>query len=320
VVVPILFGPMLSGVSAAHPHTEGATSDHHEALAWDYTKPQRLGLKTDVVLPEMLWFASGFNKQARVRDFSLGLVADCTPGHTTRRKVEISCVLTDVGIQAMSLPQEEGLLQPILGELDARLTGVTVQLQMGKDGALKNVDLDGLDRRNRRFGRINENMRLVLTRAFSGLDLPLGKGSPRSGWLQHRSWIISAPATSGTAGVAALVHKVVGREGDHVFLATAGRGVVAPREGLNKYDMRLESQATIDTSTGTLKERSWTMAGGPTPSSLISQGFEGYPYLQRGHIVALDAEDEWDVGQTKEIPPTNDGMSTLQQSFMGAGL
>jgi len=320
VVASILLGSMLSGVSAAHPHHEPVTVSETGIMSWDYTQPVRLGMHTDVVLPELMWFASGYNKEARVREFSLWLVADCAAGRATRRRVEVSCELDDVGIQAMSLPQEVGLLEPILGEIDARLTGVTVQLQMRADGSLKNVDIDGLDRRNRRFGRINENLRLVLTRAFAGLDLPLPERNADTGWVQSRSWLLSAPAAVGTAGIAQLAHKVVAREGSRVFVASAGRGLVVPREGANKYDMRLESQATLDTESGTLVERTWRMAGGPTPSSSIAQGFEGYPYLQRGRIVALDAEDTWDVGATKEIPPTNSGLSALQQSFLGAGI
>lgn len=319
-VAPILLGTMLANVSDAHPHPEPVQMTTSASMAWDYTKPQRLGLKTDVYLPEMIWFASGYNKQARVREFSLGLIADCKPQTVSRRVVEVACTLERVGLQAMSLPQEQGLVEPIVGEIDARLTGAIVQLQMRNDGALKNIDIDGLTRRNQRFGRINENLRLIVTRAFAGLDLPLPKSDPRQGWIQNRSWLLSAPALTGAAGVSEIVNKVISNEGHHVFVASAGRGIVSPRDGINTYTLRLEAEATIDSATGTLVERTWMMAGGPTPGSLIAQGFEGYPYLQRGHIVALGPEEEWDVGVTKELPPTNSGMSTLQQQFLGAGL
>ncbi len=317
---PILIGSLLSGTAPAHPHAEPAARAETALMTWDYTAPQRFGMKTDVVLPELIWLASGFNKQARVREFSLGFIADCTAGHVAKRRTELNCVLTDFGIQAMSLPQEEGLLEPILGEIDSRLTGATVQLQVNRDGSLRNIDLDGLTRLNRRFGRINENLRLVLTRAFAGLDLPLPDRSPEAGWIQSRSWIVSAPASQGTASVAQIAHKVIGEDGDRVFLASAGRGLISPREGENKYDLRFQSQATLDTKKGRMVERTWTMAGGPTPSSMVAQGFEGYPYLQRGQIVALGAEDEWDVVSTKEVRPTNRGPSALQQSFLGLGL
>ncbi|MEM6929589.1 MAG: hypothetical protein AAF602_21795 [Myxococcota bacterium] len=319
-VAPILIGSMLSGVSIAHPHHEQAAVSETALMTWDYTRPQRIGFRTEVVLPELIWLASGFNKQARVREFNIGLVADCSPGDVAKKSIEVTCRLVDVGVQAMSLPQEQGLLEPIVGEIDARLTGVDVQLQMNRDGSLRNIGIDGLERINRRFGRINENLRLILTRAFAGLDMPLPKHTPEAGWLQRRSWLVSAPASAGTAGVTEIVHKVIGRDGDRVFIASAGRGLVSPRDGANKYDMRLESQVTLDTATGTIVERTWSMAGGPTPSSVVSQGFEGYPYLQRGRIAALGPEDEWDVGFTKEIPPRKDsGVSTLQQSFLGVG-
>lgn len=320
-VASILLGSLFSGVAEAHPHhDEPAVVAQTAVMTWDFSQPLRFGLKTDVLLPEMIWLASGYNKQARVREFSLGLVADCVPLDIKRNRVEVSCTLERVGIQAMSLPQEKGLLEPILGEIDARLTNAIVQLQIKSDGSLRNVDLDGLARRNQRFGRINENLRLVLTRAFAGLDLPLPKSTVDGGWLQHRSWLLTAPAVTGAAGVSEIVHKVVQTNGDRVYVASAGRGIVSPRDGINTYTMRLESQATLDTARGTLLERSWRMAGGPTPGSLIAQGFEGYPYLQRGRIVALGPEDTWDVPMTKEIPATANGMSALQQSFLGAGL
>ncbi len=304
--------PMLAG------SVQAAQLD--EAIRWDWEQPHRYFIQTHVQLPEMIWLAARMNKQARIDLFDLRLVTECAPGRPlNKNKWEVVCEIEDVALSAEALPQEEGLVQPIVEELDERLTGAKVQLQVRPDGRMVNIDLEDIDRVNRRFGRINENLRLILTRGFAGLDLPLPESNER-GWYQHSSWLMRAPAADGSAGSSEIVHKLIGASGNAVTIASSGRAMIVPGEGENKYDTRMGGEATFDRRSGQLLERSWTMAGGPTASSRIAQGTEGYPYLQQGYIVALLEDQAWDVGESLEIKAEGANPSAIQQNFLGTDL
>jgi len=283
---------------------------------WDWSQDHRYYLETEVRLPLLMWFFREFNEQARVTAFQVRMVAECSPAVVGKRRSEVLCDLTDVGIKASGLPQEEGLLQPILEELDERLTGSTVQLIVRSDGRLANIDMEGLDRRYRRVGRMNENLRLIVTRAFAGLDLPLPEAGPdgelHPQWVQADSWILRAPVATGNLGIAQVVHETPDPSARVLHVDTAGRGMVVPGGGGNRYDVVLEGTADFDTAQGRLLDRSWTMVGVPTPGSAIAEGTAGYPYLQVGRVMHLPNGQRIDVGETEALGPL-DGPSALQQ-------
>jgi hypothetical protein len=221
-----------------------------------------------------------------------------------------------VGLKASGLPQEKGLLQPILEELDERLTGADVQLVVRDDGRLANIDLEGLDRRYQRVGRMNENLRLVVTRAFAGLDLPLPRirqdGELHPQWVQSDSWLLRAPVATGNLGTAQVVHTTSDADARVLEITTVGRGMMVPGGGGNRYDVVVDGEAAFDTTEGRLLDRTWSMIGVPTPSSAIAEGTAGYPYLQVGRIAHLPNDQQVDVGVTEELGPI-DGPSALQQ-------
>jgi len=286
------------------------------ALAWDWSEPQRYYFETEVRLPLLMWFFKQYNKQARVSAFQVRLVADCEPVFQGKRRAEVMCAIEDVGLKASGLPQEEGLLQPILDELDQRLSAASVQLIVRDDGRLANIDLEGLDRHYQRTGRMNENLRLIVTRAFAGLDLPLPRahdGAIDTQWVQRDSWILRAPVATGNLGTADVVHELVGDPHARVVtIETEGRGMVVPSGGMNRYDVVLDGQTTFDRVEGRILDRTWTMIGAPTPGSAIAEGTAGYPYLQVGRIVHLEAGQGMDVGDTEALDPI-DAPTALQQ-------
>ncbi len=291
-----------------------------EPPRWDFSRTNRYYLETNVQLPIMMWWMAEYNKQARVDYFELEIVTECAPGvRETRRTWEVMCIIEDLAVRAAPLPQEAGIVAHIVEDIDRRLTGARVQLQIRDDGRITNIDLEDVGRRNRRFGRINENMRLVLTRAFSGLDQPLPAGD-EEGWIQHSSWIMRAPAADGSSGSSEIVHKIVDRTGSVLTIAAGGRGMIVPGEGINKYDARFTSEATFDARTGRLLDRTWTLVGGPTASSLIASGTEGFPYLQRGRIVALSEGQSWEIGETAELEPRASQTAIQQDQILGVPL
>lgn len=288
-----------------------------EVYAWDWSRTHRFYLESQVELPLVMWLATPFNKQARTNGFDLRVVTTCADAEiNTRHTVEVACSLDDVALSASVLEQEEGLMQPILDELDEMLTGALVQLTMHEDGHISNIDLEGLDRRNNRGGSINENLRLVVSRAFAGFDLAL-PGDDERQWVQYGSWLMRTPSADGVSGTSEIVHNQVERVGAFVSIASGGAGVILPGEGSDKFDTRFTSQAVFDLRSGRISDRTWSIVGGPTSSSRIAFGAAGYPYVQQGRLVALTEGDTWDVGQSVALPPGTRVQTAIQTGRMG---
>jgi hypothetical protein len=289
-----------------------------EVFGWDWTRTHRFYIESQVHLPLYMWLGTPNNHQARVTSFDLRLVTTCADAAIeTKHVVEVTCTLDDVALSAAAYPADEGLVQKILDVVDQDLTGAQVQLQMHDDGRLSNIDLEGLDRRNPRAGRINENLRQIVTRAFAGLDFELPTDHELA-WPQYQAWLMRAPSSTGSSGGAEVVHREIDRADGFVHVMSAGRGVIYPGEGVNKYDTRMTSDSMFDLRTGRLADRTWTVVGGPTASSLIAQGAAGYPYLQRGRVVALPIAENMDVGDSVELE-TDAAQTAIQAGFTGVG-
>lgn len=305
---------------ALAPWTLQSSAAEPPAYAWDWSREHRMFLESNTQLPVVMWLATPFNHQARITAFDLRLVTTCGDAQVlNRRLTEVSCTIDDVALSAAGLRQEQGLLAPILVELDEMLTGTVVQLQVNQAGRLANIDLEGLDRRNNRGGWINENLRLIVSRAFAGLDLPLPTGEERS-WAQYDSWLMRAPAANGSSGGAEIVHSEVARDNGSATIASAGRGVIVVGEGQNKYDTRIAGETRFDMRAGRISDRTWTVVGGPTASSSIAFGTAGYAYVQTGRVVALTGDTTWDVGASEELQETGPQPTTIQQTGPGSHL
>jgi hypothetical protein len=293
-----------------------ASAADGDTYAWDWSREHRFFLQSEVRLPLYMWIATPYNRQARITSFDLRLVTTCGDAEeNTRRTVEVLCTLDDVAFSAAPFPPDEGLVQEIVTVLDEALTGATVQLQMHEDGRVTNIDLEGLVRRTQRMAVINENLRLIVSRAFAGLDLQLPT-EDGGAWPQYQSWLMRAPAIDGSSGASEIVHREVDRDAAFATITSAGRGLIVPGEGLNKFDARMTSEAAFDVRSGRLADRTWSVIGGPTASSFIALGTEGYPYVQQGRLVALSGQETWDLGESVELPP-QDGQSAIQPGVMG---
>jgi hypothetical protein len=288
-------------------------------FSWDWSRQHRYYLETQVELPTFVWLGTPFNKQARVTAFDLRLVTNCGDAEVETRKIaEVRCEIETVSLSARGMPQEHGLLQPILDELDVALSDSVVQLQLHSDGRVMNIDLeDALDRRNRRVGRINETLRLLFSRAFAGFDLALPE-DPDETWVQYSSWLMRAPAFGGSAGGMELVNRTIDRSGNSVLVQSGGRGLIVPATGFDRFDARLASETWFDLGSGRMTDRTWTVLAAPTASSFIAQGTAGYPYTQRGRLVALGMNDSWDVGDSVELSPS--ASPSAFQQYNGGGL
>ena len=307
----IFLGIVLSIFSAQ------ATTD---GLAWrtEFEKPVRYFVDSEVHLPQFMWFVADRNRQVRVLAYQTTAVVSCDQAIALgRRGVEFTCIIEDVAIRAASSRSERNRLGPILTEMTQKLKGGAIQLRLRTNGKLTHLSFSqsktsGLT--NRRTNQMAENLRLILHRAFSGVDLEMPKkGLTEEGyWIQYDSAILMAPSTAGTRGAAEIIHRIDRKSDQQVAVHSSGQGTLTPGDGdLNFYAMNLEAHGTFNTATGLLEERSWMCAGQPTASSAFAQGGSGLPYIQKGVLKRVSQNAVVNVGETGEVTPNEEQLGLI---------
>jgi hypothetical protein len=271
----------------------------------DWSVARRYAIESEVHLPQPIVLAADNNKSARVLGWQLRLVLDCAPGtRETRHVTEVDCQVADVGLLAAAYAPDRGRLGEILPELHEKLANAVVQLQVRDDGRLINVGLDEVARDRLRMGRISENLRLVVSRAVAGLDLPVPTGERQ--WVQYSGFLLMLPSAIGSPGGVEMVHQLSAvRPDGWAAIASVGRGTaVLPTDDArleNAWSIRMSSTSGWDTTDHALASRRWIVVGDPTPGSAISEGFAGQPYLQAGVLTRLSPGASFDVGPTSEV-------------------
>ena len=273
-------------------------------LQWQWEGQSRTyQIQGQLRLPEFVWMRSLNNNEARVFEVRLDMVTTCAPNKSLGKTGwEVHCTVDDIGVQAVALGADVGILGPILEEWDGRLTGAVVEIEWTADGRIRNVGFGEMERRNRRDGENLEVFRQLMARAFSGFDLRMPKKGDDKGlgeWTQKAPLVMGFPSTLGTVGTAEVVHKVQGQKGDKLKIASKGGGVLAnagntiivagQEEIANRYEMDMASEAMFDVAKGQLVRREVASNGTPTASSQMADGFRGLPYVQAYRIDLVPA-------------------------------
>jgi hypothetical protein len=278
---------------------------------WPEGRTHSWYLHTEVQLPSAMWFVADTNKQARVAAFQVEFVMTCRlEGAAGKRSLPLRCAVDDIAIRAAALPGDAGVLPEILAEMDEKLSVAELQLVLRTDGRLRHVDLENVDKRNRRISQMHENMRLVLVRALAGFDLRLPRSADlkAGAWPQYEAELMKLPSSIGTIGAMDLAHKNRKRIGDLVPIDSSGRGMMsasgAGTSAPDIYAINLEARGVFDTKLGILRERRWTVLGMPTASSAMAEGGEGIPYGQRGFLSYIPpGQTPPTLGETMEVAP-----------------
>lgn len=309
---------LLTGITWAD---EGAAG---HSPVWTAGEPQRFAIQARVSLPLFMRLDTGFNREARMVGYDLRLLTTCTAspgpepcencGRGPTPNQEVVCVLDDVAFSATGMVQDQGRLQPIVTQIDDHLTGAVVQLQVRRDGRLANIDLEGLDRRNAVVGAFIENLRLIVSRGFAGLDITPPPEVDRS-WVQYDSWLMRLPVASGSIGGSEIVHRVSSESDSMTIVESGGRALIVPANSNNQYDSRMYGMTALDRANDRILERTWTVVGVPTASSSIAFGTAGYAYMQDGWIRALEQGETWRVGESVELA---DGWHVQHQTAIQA--
>jgi hypothetical protein len=288
---------------------------------WDGT---RWFLETESTLPYSLLFSADQNLEFPTQGYQTRAIIACEKDWKLGKlRYEVNCKVEDFGIQATSSystkkekDRENALI--VLEQLDAKLSGATIQIQVLADGRVDNVDIEGISTGNRRINRMNETMRVLVGRMMSGFHLKLRKMNQlnEGRWVEFDSTVLSMPGQAGMtpSHSSHTVHYLNRFEGN-TLVQTIGRGMVSMptlRESVyganatRMYQTDLIGVSIFDYEEGFMLERVWAVEGELTAAFLADGG-----YWFAGRIKMLGEGDEPDVGPTRLIAARGQAASDL---------
>jgi hypothetical protein len=265
---------------------------------------------TELALPYAFDFLKDENLGFPSREFQLRTVIRCNKQwRLGRHRYEVDCSIEDFGMQA-AIDHERIKASDIesatavLAEIDAKLTGAALQLQVADDGRVTNLALVGVPTSNRRQSDMQETLRQVLSRLVVGFNLKLQQYNQLSEgkWQEYNSTIMTLPMPSGIGGApgsSLLVHYLNKYKG-HVLVQSIGKGVVQipmPSGSTLTFETDLIGVSLFDDDEGFMTERVWALDGTPSASNIFDQGH----YFHAGKIWMLGTEDKPDCGPTRIV-------------------
>ena len=178
----------------------------------------------------------------------------CT-GAALKKGWSLVCSIDTIALQgAPQYADDADALNAILLEYGSMLTGATLQIELGVDGRIKVVDLEGVDKADERQREIHEKLRLIMRRMVAPLDLQLPKkGEAESGdsW-KHKNSAIAFEIFSkyGTLGGSVLKYSVLSDGPEEVVLTSEGHGNIGLSNSGATYGFS-EGSSSSEGSSGT---------------------------------------------------------------------
>ena len=297
---------------------------------WDDT---RWFVETELALPLPFTLKKDQNFEIRATAMQVRAVIRCNKTAQLRKKRwEVDCELEDIGMQVVPWRNDrsqkklnDGLL--VLQEVDAKLTGAALQLQVADDGRVTNVDLEGVPKTNRRVASMHETLRQVMSRVIVGFDMKLRKFNQlhEGKWVEYNTALMSMPVPpplTGVGGSSMVVHYLNKYQGQ-VLVQSIGKGGVniplptdvqtstrrsAEERQLN-FITELIGVSIFDAEEGYMTERVWSLTGKGTASSFFNAG----TYNHAGRIRMLGEKDAPSVGPTRLVSGPTETVRNLER-------
>jgi hypothetical protein len=305
-MLPLFLAMSTTQLAAA----ETGASEHPVDARWDLREGahHRWALETEIVLP---WFVRLFadrNIDVRARNIGLKMVLDCTAEAPGKRAGYLRCTVEDAAFTGATFPNERGRLQPVLEEMDRKLTGATADLILRPNGHLRTVKLQTQrisPFRNQRTRYMEEAIRTFFVRAVAVFDIKMPRGGVTdASWPQFESELMGLPTQKGTAGAGRLVHIADRTDPTQLYVSSVGRATLVDGAHLevgSPYYLETDftGYTVFDLESGRVDEAVWTTWGEPTASA----GVFARPYANRVAARALEAGQTIDLGATEEWRP-----------------
>jgi hypothetical protein len=265
---------------------------------WDHT---RWFVSADFLLPDFIELRRDENLSFDTREFVITMVYGCTKfAELSKQRMEVECKVEDFGMRAniddWEISQNKiEKAQVILDEIDAKLTGAAMSLQVADDGRVMDIGLDGVPQDNRRVSDIQETLRQLLMRTIVGFHLRMQKYNQldEGKWLEYNSTIMNMPGTTGSNEI---VHQL-NRYRGHVIVQSVGKGLTT-FGGNYGFTTEFSGVALFDDVNGFMTERVWTLFG----NSIASSGIIGQKsFFHSGRVTMLGSADQPDCGATEVV-------------------
>jgi len=265
----------------------GTTPAQAQDLVYDWPEDEAAHYRIQSYLyaPRVLRFYAAENLDARVAEFTMGLLVKCKQVGQERKNVFVECDIhrAQLGGQAADGGEQQKLVR-IFQEYVNVLDDSVIQLTLTPQGRIKTVDLEGPEKGTSRETLVHNDMRMIILRAMSALEVELPKEGvdPGKAWKQKGAPVsMQLPTNYGTAGAIRMKHEVVNRDGNLVNIQTIADGLVTPATSSDSsadgtggstgstitVDMIADGKSTFDTERGLLTKAEMTVQGVLTASS-----------------------------------------------------
>ena len=275
------------------------------AWTWSVDQPVNYHLEAVVETPRgQLWVAEN-NTVARTTRSMVRLEVSCAAEKASKSDWIVDCGIDSANFSGRALSGEEEALKRILEQNEAHLQGKSVRLRMGADGRVKKLDLVGIDTKNSYLAVVFEQVRWMLRRAFTPMDLKLPKNGDDKDkkWRQRGSPLVFELAGGqGTAGGVALKHEVSVAKGSTARIVSKGRAAVAEGPSLeagtnSMLRIKAEGSAQFNTEFGILD---WAQIG--TDADYGTSNFEGLGSLKPSQFSAIISRVSADGTRLEPVP------------------
>jgi hypothetical protein len=290
---------------------------------WDGT---RWLVQTEMSLPYPLLLASDENDQFRTNAFQTRAVLACEKDwKLTKKRFEVLCTIEDFAMQAGVQRGERGTkpreaAERTLAQVDAKLTGAQLQLQVLDDGRVAQTQLEGVSKRNRRESLQAELLTQVLDRLMSGFHLKLRKFNQlnEGEWLEYNSNLMSMPSPVNiTPAGSNLVKHYLNRFEGHTLVQSIGQGMVSipmnrssgigTADYVKNYKLDLIGVSIFNLDEGYMTERVWALEGVVTAGAFFDDG----GFWHAGRMEMLDENERPELGPTRVINSRGEDDPTL---------
>jgi hypothetical protein len=261
-------------------------------------------VETEIKMPYPVDFQASENHQFRSNAFQIRAVYHCEKTFPMgRKRHEVNCTIDNVGIKAMALELNNKHVQSILEELDAKLSGAKLELQVSADGRVDNIGIEGVPTRNRRESQILEMLRSILARSIAGFHMRLRKINPlnRGQWVEYDTPLMRMPSFTSSMGASLLVHQLDVYQ-DQRVVQSVGRGTITTEDwGVNNFISDFNGVSIYETQNAIMTERVWSLVGTPSASSYVSVFDEPPGYANRGRLRMITPDEYHTVGRTEHV-------------------
>ena len=171
-----------------------AQSADRPAWSWPEGERRRYYLESHGIVPNILPLYAPRNHITRFSRYEVAAVAVCSASNKKLgRQQDVRCDLEDFALRITPMKQDAHQAEPTLSQLEEIHEGLWAQMTFKDNGTLISFDIEGLPDVTERDRLVQQDMRLVLQRAFVGLQIAMPTTSDWSAPWVEKSALFTQP-------------------------------------------------------------------------------------------------------------------------------